>query len=475
MAQQRPRQLPAIQTPDGTPESKWHQLVNLLAQWKAIIDPRLGSGSTATGTSGFSGTVGDATHVGRVTFQDGLAKMASNVAITFPAVTTFTYQAVTTDTTLSAPTTDLRVEVTSVPSTGLTVTLPAANGVSAGIRVTLADAVGTEPTTFYLSLLCAGSDVIVGDGSSGARWSLQNGWASLTVESDGTSKWVVVAQDGIVCMDPRSAGTVWGWWDASRGTTGNITQITAWTDQGSGGNNLANANTNGPSLVSGSDIGRAGISFWGGTQNNGMTKGSVSWAANNATIFIVAKRSWNTVPSGPRAECLFALATNGSTATTGISVQSLSANATYTAVGTVLANDIQWSGAGTNIARTPSVVSMHSLGQFQTPATSNVFAVPQDFTVEVLSSNLGNVTQTPSIGGAGLAGGGTGLRNGGAFTAGNITNVTGQLSIGCLDSSATNSLAGIIYEVVVFQSSLSAANQLSVISALTRKYRIKGQ
>lgn len=375
----------------------------------------------------------------------------------------YSQQAITASVALTG-TGDIRANITTVPSGGLDVTLPAANG-KAGQRITLCDTIGTEPTTGYLRVLCAGSDKIEGY----SQWSFWGPFCSVTLQSDGGTAWTVVDQVGLQGMDPRSIATPWAWFDGGRGITtgaginpGFQNQVTAWKNMGSGVADLVNGGNSGPVYYAASPVSRPALAFFGPGNLMALNAGSQSWpAATSATIFIVVRRDW----SSAVLEAL--LGFNGAATTGIVCCINPTAGKWNGLTNWVQAGDILWSGNGSNLSQTPQCACRHSFVQVGTAPGTPLTQAPAPNELQVISSTLGP-SHDPRIGGAQMM-------NGPSENVGAIPAISNHMfTVGAEDGSGTNGLTGQIYEVMIFQSTLSTADHLAVAKMLMHKYRERG-
>lgn len=417
------------------------------------------------------GPIGSSTVVPVITWN---AAGQLTVVSTANIAASFVEVPITTSTVLSG-TEDQRANINTVPAAGLTVTLPTASG-KAGQIVVVCDTVGTEPTTGYLSVLRGGSDLIEGV----TRWSFRNGFCSITLQSDGVSKWTVITTQGLVAPDMRSfgSGPVY-WYDAGRGTTvstsglpnaGYSNQTTALLNMGSAGSSgdLVSIVSCGPQFLAGTGTDRPGLLFIGAAPT-GMKSSSttLTWNAADATIFIVTRRRWATSPSA--TECLFAF--GGVTVGTNSGMMVLVPAATVN-IGApqAAAGDIIFCGNGaprvSGSAPLIFTTCKHSVAQFNGVA-GTIFATPIDGDLAIVGASFGSSAQallneTPNLS---LA----------ANLTGTIPTLTSKsITLGCVTPTGTSPAVNITHEVVVFNTALSAADILGVAKALNAIYRVRG-
>jgi hypothetical protein len=380
----------------------------------------------------------------------------------------FTQVAVTATVTLSG-TSDIRANITTVPSAGLDITLPAASG-KAGQIITVADTVGTEPTTGYLRIKAAGSDLI--DGFS--QHSFYGPFCSVTLQSDGGTKWTVSESVGIQGMDVRSVRTPWGWFDAGRGTTVSGAQspfnCTAWKNMGSGVPDLAAGGSAGPYFLARTNNTRPAM-FYGGAGFNQVMNSNApafTWSSVGATFFMVLNRNWAT---NTTHESFFGIQTNA-TATKGIVCSTVDTTHTWLSGYWIVAGDLQWAGNGfTPATSLTTVISKHSVGQVNNSNTVD-YQSPTDAETHVVSSTLGT-------------GGNEARMDGLYMTNGIATDTTaintsgwggapGGLSVGSWITNGQNCFTGLLYEIMIFDAVLTSAQQIAVSQMLMAKYGIGG-
>lgn len=182
-------------------------------------------------------------------------------------------------------------EITTL-SADLAITLPAAT--TGGQTIVIRDSTGAAGTgAFFAKIVPAGSDTIT-DGMPTATSTtavaltaaiLDADNASLTLVSDGTSKWNPVSWTGSWGIDPRTVTGIKLWLSAQRGVVmSSRNVVSTWADYSGAGNSLANG-TNAPTVVTNSTTGRPAVYFNGAQQ---MKKATVSSAGTTATIVVAA-------------------------------------------------------------------------------------------------------------------------------------------------------------------------------------------